>query len=48
MVENLCGDDDTKWTETLKAAKSALQHRIDLWSLISNAISNSKKTSIVN
>ena len=48
MVENLCGDDDTKWTETLKTAKSALQHRIDLWSLISNAISNSKKTSIVN
>jgi hypothetical protein len=48
MVENLCGDDDTKWTETLKTAKSALQHRIDLWSLISTTISNCKRTSIVN
>ena len=48
MVENLCGDDDTKWTETLKTAKSALQKRIELWGLISKAISNSKKTSIVN
>jgi hypothetical protein len=48
MVENLCGDDDTKWTETLKTAKSALQKRIELWGLISNTISNSKKTSIVN
>lgn len=42
MVENLCGDDDTKWTETLLTAKSALQHRIYLWSLISSTISNSK------
>lgn len=48
MVENLCGDDNTKWTETLKTAKSALQHRIDLWSLISTTISNGKRTSIVN
>ena len=48
MVENLCGDDNTKWTETLLTAKSALQHRIELWDLISSAISNSKNTSIVN
>ena len=48
MVENLCGDDNTKWTETLLTAKAALQQRIELWSLISSAISNSKKTSIVN
>jgi hypothetical protein len=48
MVENLCGDDNTKWTETLLTAKSALQQRIELWGLISSAISNSKKTSIVN
>tara|TARA_B100001564_G_scaffold53406_1_gene40330 strand:+ start:1413 stop:2252 length:840 start_codon:yes stop_codon:yes gene_type:complete len=43
MVENLCGDDNKKWTETLLTAKSALRHRIDLWSLISNAISRTKK-----
>ena len=48
MVENLCGDDNTKWKETLLTAKSALQQRIELWGLISSAISNSKKTSIVN
>ena len=48
MVENLCGDDNTKWTETLLTAKSALQQRIELWGLITSAISNSKKTSIVN
>ena len=48
MVENLCGDDSKKWMETLLTAKSALNHRIELWSLISTAISNSKKTSIVN
>ena len=48
MDENLCGDDNTKWTETLLTAKSALQQRIELWGLISSAISNSKKTSIVN
>ena len=48
MVENLCGDDNTKWKETLLTAKSALQQRIELWGLITSAISNSKKTSIVN
>ena len=48
MVENLCGDDSKKWMETLLTAKSALNHRIDLWSLISTAISDSRKTSIVN
>ena len=48
MVENLCGDDNTKWTEALLTAKSALQQRIELWGLISSAISNSKKTSIAN
>lgn len=47
MVENLCGDDDKKWTETLLTAKSALQQRIGLWGLISAAISNSKSTSNV-
>ena len=47
MVENLCGDDNTKWMEALITAKSALQQRIGLWSLISTAILNNKRTSIV-
>ena len=42
MVENLCGDDQTKWTETLEIAKSALQKRIALWDLIANSILKSK------
>ena len=42
MVENLCGDDQTKWTETLEIAKSALQQRIALWDLIATSILKSK------
>ena len=42
MVENLCGDDQTKWMETLEIAKSALQKRIALWDLIANSILKSK------
>lgn len=42
MVENLCGDDQTKWTETLEIAKSALQQRIALWELIATSILKSK------
>ena len=42
MVENLCGDDQTKWMETLEIAKSALQQRIALWDLIATSILKSK------
>ena len=42
MVENLCGDEQTKWTEILEIAKSALQQRIALWDLIATSILKSK------
>lgn len=38
MIEELCGDDATKWNENLEIAKLALEHRISLWDNISNLI----------
>ncbi|NQX86375.1 MAG: DUF3050 domain-containing protein [Flavobacteriaceae bacterium] len=46
MIEELCGDDDSKWNDALEVAKQALQHRIDLWTSITSQIKTSK-TSLV-
>lgn len=42
MIRELCGEDDTKWTETLETAKNALQKRIDLWDGIAENIEHKK------
>jgi len=42
MMEELCGDDDQKWSEALESAKEALQMRIQLW----NGVHHSLKESI--
>lgn len=39
MVEELCGNDQTKWNEVLETAQAALKSRIALWDGISTLIS---------
>lgn len=38
MIEALCGNDATKWKETLEIAKQALSYRLLLWDSIANSI----------
>ena len=38
MIQELCGDDDKKWSEALAVSKDALQHRINLWEEIATTI----------
>ena len=38
MINELCGDDDKKWSEALNASKSSLKQRINLWDSIEKSI----------
>ena len=42
MIEELCGEDTSKWNEALEISKLALQHRISLWDGIYNLITSNK------
>lgn len=42
MISELCGNDSTKWTETLVVAKQSLEKRISLWDAINDIIQKNK------
>ncbi len=43
MVKELCGDDETKWSEVEEVAKQSLMKRIELWNAINSMIINKRK-----
>ena len=48
MVEELCGEDTTKWTEVLETAKEALKFRLKLWDHITEAIVSHNVKEVLN
>ena len=44
MIQELCGDDNKKWTESIEVSKEALIKRIELWDSINDSIVNKRET----
>lgn len=43
MVEQLCGKDETKWTEVEEVARQSLMKRVELWTAINTMIINKRE-----
>jgi len=43
MIQELCGESDSKWHEVLECSEKALQQRINLWDHIAKAIQQNKE-----
>ncbi|WP_396632555.1 DUF3050 domain-containing protein [Maribacter sp. R86514] len=46
MIQELCGDDETKWHDVLECSEKALQQRINLWNHIATAIQKNKEITV--
>ncbi|WP_299798478.1 DUF3050 domain-containing protein [uncultured Maribacter sp.] len=46
MIQELCGDDETKWYDVLECSEKALQQRIYLWDHIATAIQQNKEITV--
>ena len=46
MIQELCGDDETKWHDVLECSEIALQQRINLWNHIATAIQKNKEITV--
>ena len=46
MVEELCGKDETKWTEVEEVARQSLIKRVELWTAINTMIINKRECSV--
>jgi hypothetical protein len=47
MIQQLCGNDTSKWDEALDYSKKALELRIGLWDGILNEIQKQNKLNFV-
>jgi len=46
IIQELCGDDETKWHGVLECSEKALRQRINLWNHIATAIQKNKEITV--